>query len=96
MSYEKAKLNGKILLLAACGGLAVAAAKTDKVLSEKTPVFKYDTEVSKTEASGMDSDAATATVSFMAAAAALYGLGRKENENDTRPILRRMMDRSRG
>ena len=29
------------------------------------------------------------------AAAALYGLGRKEDENDNRPVIKRMMDRVR-
>lgn len=95
MSYEKAKLNGKVLLLAACGGLAVGGAKADKVLSEKTPVFKYDTTISQ-EPVAMSADAATATVSFLTAAAALYSLGRKENENDSRSFMRRIMDRSRG
>ncbi len=95
MSYEKVIPQGKILLLAACGSMAVGLAKTDSFMADKAPLFVYDKEVSKTEPVAMNSDAAVATVSFAVAAAALYGLGRKEDENDNRPVIKRMMDRVR-
>lgn len=95
MSYEKVIPQGKVLLLAACGSMAVGLAQTDKFLSSDKAMFEYDMDVSKTEPTAMNKNAQAATVSFMAAAAALYGLGRKENENDNRPIIKRMMDRVR-
>ncbi len=96
MSYEKVVPQGKVLLLAACGSMAVGLAQTDKFLSSDQPMFEYDMEVSKTEPTGMNKNAEAATVSFAVAAAALYGLGRKKDEHDNRPIIKRMMDRARG
>ena len=95
MSYEKVKPQGKVMLLAACGFLGATAHFGDKFLSSDKPMFEYDAEISKTEPVGMGGNAQGATVSFLAAAAALYGLGRKEDENDNRPIIKRMMDRVR-